>query len=157
VRSIISFRSPLQYVCIYVALPPSLLSSSLVLRLELVQIHLELLEGLVQPVLLHRPPSLGRQTKSDKLAPLRPPHPLLVQIHTLALLGADVREGDKAALSVGALAQEFALALAHDGDGLTGGGGGGGEAGEGVLWLVGGRGEGGRKGKRDEKKCKRKK
>ena len=127
------------------SLPPSLpsSSSSLVLRLELVEINLELLECLVQPVLLHRPPSLRRQAKPDKLAPLRPPHPLLVQVHALALFGADVGERDKAALSVGALAQEFALPLAHDGDGLAGGGGGG-EAGEGVLCL-GGR-EGGREG-----------
>ena len=88
---------------------------------------------MVQSVLLHRPPPLCRQTKSDKLAPLRPPHSLLVKIHSLALFSADVGERHKAALSVGALAQKFAFALAHDGDRFAGVGGGGGEAGEGVL------------------------
>ncbi len=56
-----------------------------------------------------------------------------MKIHSLALFSADVGERHKAALSVGALAQKFAFALAHDGDRFAGVGGGGGEAGEGVL------------------------
>lgn len=56
-----------------------------------------------------------------------------MQVYSLALFGADVGERHKAALSVGALTQEFTFALAHDGDRLPGEGGSGGEAGEGVL------------------------